>query len=182
MGKYILVTAAMLSVVSCASAQSQQKSSGKPNNVAVAGIQQIYSMAKEYIMKAAEQVPEDKYSFQPTKDVRTFGQILGHIVDGQAAVCSSAAGNEKPYTTDTEKNVSKKLDLVARLKESFATCDIAYASVSDADLSTNTTVFGQPASVSHALALNTAHILEHYGNLVTYMRILGLVPPSSQTN
>ncbi len=172
----LLLATGLLLVASAA--QAQQKASGA--NAAATGIQNIYGTAKEYILKAAEQVPEAKYSFQATKDVRTFGQILGHIVDAQNNICSSATAAPKPYSTATEKTVTTKAGLIAALKTSFAACDAAYAATSDAALSRMATLFGQPATVSQVLTMNAAHDFEHYGNLVTYMRLMGMVPPSSQ--
>lgn len=177
----VLIGTMLLAVAASATAQqSPEKSSGA--NPAVAGVQRMYSMAKGYVVKAAEQVPEEKYSFQPTKEVRTFGQIVAHIVDAQVTVCSAAKGKEQPYSDATEKTVTGKAALIEKLKESFAACDAVYAGTTDAGLGANTTVFGQSATVSFALALNTSHVWEHYGNLVTYMRLMGMVPPSSQGN
>jgi hypothetical protein len=105
-----LVTAGLLLVAS--TVQAQEKASGA---AAANGIQSIYSMAKGYILKSAEQVPEDKYSFRATKDVRTFGQIIAHIVDAQNNLCAAAAGNPKPYSDQTEKTVTSKAALVAAL-------------------------------------------------------------------
>jgi uncharacterized damage-inducible protein DinB len=173
----VLLTSTLLLVAT--TAQAQQKASGA--NPAAAGVQTVYNIAKGYIVRAAEQVPEDKYSFQATKDVRTFGQIIAHITDAQTNLCSSATGNEKPYSDATEKNVKGKAALVAALKASFAACDAAYAAATDATLANATTMFGRPgATISQVLVMNASHDMEHYGNLVTYMRLMGMVPPSSQ--
>jgi uncharacterized damage-inducible protein DinB len=173
----VLVATGLL--LAAGTVQAQQKASGA--NPASAGIQAIYNIAKGFIVRAAEQVPEDKYSFQATKDVRTFGQIIAHIADAQTNLCSSATGAEKPYSDATEKNVKGKAALVAALKASFAACDAAYAAATDATLSNATTMFGRGgASVSQVLTMNASHDMEHYGNLVTYMRLMGMVPPSSQ--
>ncbi|MEX2280875.1 MAG: DinB family protein [Gemmatimonadota bacterium] len=171
-----LIAATLL--LGAAAVQAQQKASGA--NPAAAGIMQTYIGARDNIIKAAEQVPEDKYSYKPTPAVRTFGQIVAHIADAQNNVCAAAVGTVKPYSDETEKNAKTKAAIVAALKASFAACDRAYSSATDASLSNVTTVFGQPASISRALVLNASHDWEHYGNLVTYMRMLGMVPPSSQ--
>src|SRR5688572_25189488 len=113
MWKSVLTGTVLLAVAASASAQQpQEKSSGA--DPAVAGLQRMYSMVKGYIGKAAEQVPEEKYSFQPTKDVRTFGQIIAHIVDAQTTVCSAAKGKEQPYSDATEKTVTGKAALIAK--------------------------------------------------------------------
>ena len=171
----VLLTAGLLLVAT--SLQAQDKASGA---AAANGIQNIYSIAKGYILKSAEQVPEDKYAFKATKDVRSFGQIVAHITDAQNNLCAAAAGNPKPYSDATEKTVTGKAALIAALKTSFAACDAAYAAATDATLSKAATMFGQPATVAQVLTMNASHDFEHYGNLVTYMRLMGMVPPSSQ--
>lgn len=173
--RHAVIAAALLAVT--ASAQAQQKSSGA--NPATDGQTQLYNMVKGYILKAADQVPEDKYAYQPTKDVRTFGQLLGHIADAQATVCPSIKGEDKPYATVAEK-LKTKAEIISALKATFATCDAVYSGVTDAGLAKSAKPFGMDMNVSGALTLNTSHNWEHYGNIVTYMRMLGMVPPSSQ--
>lgn len=175
----ILTTLVLSALASTASAQTQQKASAA--NPATAGIAQLYNDAKGFILKAAEQIPEDKFSYRPVATVRTVGELFGHIVDAQATVCASARGLNVPYSTKTEKGVKTKAALIAALKQSFQQCDAAYG-VTDASLGNAATVFGSPSSVSGALSMNSTHLWEHYGNIVTYMRMLGLVPPSSQGN
>jgi len=170
--------AMVMAVATVAGVSGQQKASG--DNPVAAGIARTYESVKGYIMASAELVPEERYSYQPTKDVRTFGQILAHIVDAQNNVCAAANGDVIPYADVTEKTVTNKADLLAKLRESFAACDAVYATTTDAALSNRTQVFGSDASVAQALALNATHDWEHYGNLVTYMRMMGIVPPSSR--
>ena len=165
-------------LLSATAVTAQQKASGA--NPAAAGIMKVYTGARDNIIKAAEQVPEDKYAYKPTPAVRSFGQIVAHVADAQNNVCAAALGNVKPYANATEKNAKTKAAIVAALKASFTLCDRAYSTATNASLSNATTVFGGPASISNALVLNASHSWEHYGNLVTYMRMLGMTPPSSQ--
>jgi hypothetical protein len=116
-----------------------------------------------WIEKAAELVPADKYTYQPVKTVRTFGQLVAHIVDGQAYYCGRAAGKTVQWSDATANGKTDKATVVARLKESMASCSAVYASGS-----------GIPMLIA-----NVAHSSLHYGNIVTYMRMLGLTPPSS---
>ena len=170
------VTALVALLVTASAGQAQQM---KASNPATSGIESMYSMVKGHIIKSAEMVPEEKYSFRPSKDVRTFGELVGHIVDAQAVVCPSAKGQTVQYAPATEK-LTSKAQLIARLKESFAMCDAIYAGTSDADLARPATPFGMQMTVSGALSLNASHDWEHYGNMVTYLRLMGMVPPSSQ--
>jgi uncharacterized damage-inducible protein DinB len=176
--KRVAATFLALSVCGFSVAQAQEKASTA--RAGTEGISAIYSMAKSFLVKAAEQIPEDKYSFQPTKDVRTVGSLFSHIADANNFFCSQVTATPKQYSDKTEKTAKTKAEIVAALNASFTACDAAYAGVGDADLSKPITVFGQPRNVAAVLTMNAAHDMEHYGNIVTYMRILNMVPPSSQ--
>jgi uncharacterized damage-inducible protein DinB len=138
----------------------------------------FYAEAKNDVLRTAEKVPEELYSFKPTPEVRSIGQLIGHEADGQYEICGPAA--PKQVTKDIEKNVKGKAALIAALKEAFAYCDAVYATMTDADAGKVVDMFGQKVSKIGAMDYNTAHTMEHYGNLVTYMRLKGIVPPSSE--
>jgi uncharacterized damage-inducible protein DinB len=144
-----------------------------------AGQKMLYTMAKNNLIRAAEKMPEENYSFKPVPEVRSFGQILGHVADAQYAFCSAALGEKNPGL-NIEKSKTTKADLVQALKEAFAYADKAYDGLTDAQASQIIKVFGRDQAKLTALAFNTVHNMEHYGNLVTYLRIKGLVPPSSE--
>jgi hypothetical protein len=116
-----------------------------------------------WISKAADLVPADKYMYQPVKTVRTFGQLVAHIVDGQAYYCGRASGQPVQWSDATANGKTDKATVVARLKDSMAACAAVYASGS-----------GLPMLIA-----NLGHSSLHYGNVITYMRMLGLTPPSS---
>lgn len=145
---------------------------------AVAGIGTVYNVAKGYVTKAAEQMDEANYSFKATPEVRSFGQLLGHIANANYMFCSTALGEKNPNSADFEKSTAKA-DLVKAIKDSFTYCDKAYA-ISDADGIKDVTLFGMKTNRIGVLSFNSAHDMEHYGNLVTYFRLKGIVPPSSQ--
>lgn len=157
-----------------------QTSSMPPTNPVVSAMKNEWTQVAGYIAKAADQMPEADYAFKPTPTVRTFGELIGHLAGSQNLICSSALG-ETPKATedDIEKNVKTKSGLVAALRASTDFCARAYAQ-SDAAMSGATKLFGSDATRFAALARNTIHDGEHYGNIVTYMRIKGMVPPSSQ--
>ena len=131
------------------------------------------------IAKAAEQVTEANYSYKPTPTVRSFGQLIGHVAGAQHLYCGAVLGEKTGNEDDVEKTATTKAALVAALKTSNDHCRKAYA-VLDADAAKMVNVFGQDESVLGALIGNAMHDQEHYGNIVTYMRMLGMVPPSSQ--
>ena len=136
-------------------------------------------LVKGYITKAAEQVPEEMYAFKPTPDVRSMGQLFGHIADANFQICSAATG-KKPEMTGIEKSKTTKADLKAALEASFKFCEAGFDGLTAAS-GAETVKFFLPGTHTRlgAMAFNTAHLFEHYGNLVTYMRLKGLVPPSS---
>ncbi len=175
MNRLSLAVLILPALASLASAQPAARANPISNSTKA-----IYSLIKANIIKAAEKMPEENYSFRPTPEVRSFGQIVGHIADAQYIFCSMAEG--KPDNgPGVEKNKTTKADLVASLKEAFSYCDAAYAGMTDASAAEIIKFLGQDAPRITALNFNTAHMNEHYGNIVTYMRIKGLVPPSSES-
>ena len=116
-----------------------------------------------WIVKAAELVPEDKYGFKPTANVRSFGQLVGHIADGNNYYCGRAAGTNVQWAETVEKSGANKAALIAKLKESFDKCAAA------------TTASAKP----NELLANIGHASLHYGNMIVYLRLQNLVPPSS---
>jgi len=143
-----------------------------------ASIKATYDMVKGYITKAAAQVPEDKYKFQATKEVRTMGAVFGHIAESNGGICATASGL-KPVAVGAEK-LATKAELQKALADSFAFCDKAFATITAANMNESVTLFGQlKLSRLGAMAFNNSHDFEHYGNIVTYMRLNGMVPPSS---
>ena len=118
----------------------------------------------DWLTRAAELVPADKYSYRPASTVRTFGQLVAHVVDGSHYYCGRGAGKNVQWSDATEKGVTTKAALVAALKQAFAQCSATH----DA-----------PNNQVGPLMANVAHNTLHYGNMVTYIRMLGMVPPSS---
>jgi uncharacterized damage-inducible protein DinB len=168
----IYVVALALAFLSTAAAQG-------PANPLSAGQKALHGMAKNNLQRAAEKMPEENYSFKPSPDVRSFGQLVGHVADAQYMFCSAVIG-EKPPSPGVEKSKTTKADLVAALKEAFAYCDKAYDGMTDAQAAQTVKFFNGDQTKLMVLSFNTAHNNEHYGNIVTYMRIKGLVPPSSE--
>jgi uncharacterized damage-inducible protein DinB len=144
----------------------------------IASVKTMYEGLKGFITKAAAMVPEDKYTYQPTKEVRTMGQLFGHIANANGMICNAASGTTGAKPADAEK-LPTKAEIQKALAESFATCDSAFKAVTAANAHETVTLFGQTHTRIGTLAFNNAHDYEHYGNIVTYMRINGMVPPSS---
>jgi uncharacterized damage-inducible protein DinB len=173
------IIAALLSVTCVAFGFAQMPKAAPSANPLVDGAKMDYQTVKTNIMKSAEQIPDSLYGYKPTPEVRTFGQLFGHIAEENYAICSAAAG-EKPPVTNLEKTLSTKADLVKALGDSFAYCDKVFGSLTDSSAPTMANFFGRQMAKLSIMTFNTSHDNEHYGNLVTYMRLNKMVPPSSQ--
>jgi uncharacterized damage-inducible protein DinB len=132
-----------------------------------------------WITTAASELPESTYAFRPTPEVRSFGQLVGHVAGAQYLICGAAMGEAPRKENDIEKTKTGKADLVAALKASNEHCAKAYAQT-DKTAQGQTKLFGEDRTRLYALMLNATHDGEHYGNMVTYMRLNGIVPPSSR--
>lgn len=150
-----------------------------PDNPYSAHARMMYGGVKSFLVRAAEKMPEENYNFRPTEAVRTFGQIVGHVADAQHMFCSMVLG-EKPPETKIELTKTSKADLVAALKGAVAYCDRAYDGMTDAAGVPTVKVFGREIPKLGVLDVNSLHSMEHYGNLVVYLRIKNIVPPSSE--
>jgi len=138
-----------------------------------------YGRTKTILLRSAEKMPEENYSFRPVDTVRTYGQIIGHLADAQYLFCSTTLGEANP-DKKIEKTKTSKADLIAALNEAFAYCDKVYDSMTDASGTQMVKFFGNDAPKLGVLSINIGHNMEHYGNLVTYMRIKNIVPPTSE--
>lgn len=134
---------------------------------------------KDLLLRSAEKMPAENYSFKPTDSVRSFGQVVGHVADAQYLFCSVVLGEKNP-ALKIEETKTSKADLVAALKDAFAYCDKAYDGLTDASAVQKVKLFGGDTPKLSALTANNMHNLEHYGNIVTYLRLKNIVPPSSE--
>ena len=140
---------------------------------------QAYGFVKATLLGSAEKMPEESYGYKPADAVRTFGQIVGHVADSQYYFCSAVLGEKNPALM-IEKTKTSKADLVASLKGAFAYCDRAYEGMTDASGSETVKIFKGDLPKRDALTANTLHGVEHYGNLIVYLRMKNIVPPSSE--
>jgi len=150
------------------------------DNPTSAAIKMEFGMARGVLTRSADKVPENLYSYKPTDEVRSFGQLVGHVTDAQYTFCSAVTGEKSPMTDSIEKSKTSKADLVQALKDAFAYCDKVYNSMTDETGSQMIKFFGRDVDKFGVLAFNNMHDYEHYGNMVTYMRLNKIVPPSSE--
>jgi uncharacterized damage-inducible protein DinB len=130
------------------------------------------SNMQDKIMKSAAAMPESKYSYRPTKDVRSFAELLAHVADISYVLCSNAKGEAPPATAVKDS----KAKIMAYLKGSFDYCDGVYSGFADAHLNDPADFFGAKTNKMFILTQLTNHDALHYGNLATYLRLNGLVP------
>jgi uncharacterized damage-inducible protein DinB len=146
-----------------------------------ADVRTDYKTVRDYFLRAAEKMPEAEYAFRPSPDVRSFAQQVAHVADDQYNLCAPAKGETRQAAyTQIERTLSAKTDLVAALKAAFAYCDGAYQALTDASGAEMVTFSGQRRTRFAMLNWNMWHTWEHYGNVVVYLRMKGLVPPSSE--
>ena len=171
MTKYLWM--AIFAGASCSSAFAQGMA--LPPGVA-AEIKQVYTSVKTNLIAAANAMPDENYNFAPVPEEMTFGGWVAHVADAQTGICSTLNGQTRKGDAATKKS---KADLVAALKASFDECDTAYNAITDVN-ATELVAYGRGQnSRAGRLAYNTAHDQECYGSLAVYMRIKGIVPPST---
>jgi DinB superfamily len=171
----MVVLAGLFASPTIARAQTSQSPAQSPTNADA--IRQMYNTVKNNLLKAADKMPDDGYAFQPTPDERAFGGWIAHVADAQTGGCSRALGTPK---TPSAGSKTTKADLVAALKDSFETCDAAYAALTDANANDPIQSFRGPTPRLAALAGNVAHDNECYGAIAVYLRLKGIVPPSTE--
>jgi uncharacterized damage-inducible protein DinB len=168
--KQMLFAAAVPFVVSTASAQSASPT---------AEARLLWKSVIGNLNQAAEELSDSMYAYRPTPEVRSFGELFAHIAGSQKMYCAMALGDKVPGEGDVEDAAKSKATILAALKESNTYCERAYTQA-DEKLKAPVEIFGQQHPRFYALIANASHDGEHYGNIVTYMRLNKMVPPSSR--
>ena len=156
-----------------------QSPAAPPANPITASEKGFYGYVSNTVIGAAQKMPEENYSFKPVPEVRSFGQLVGHVAEENYFFCSLVTGATSPGK-DIEKTKTSKADLVAALKDAVAYCNTAFEGMTDAKGAQMTKFMNFDVAKMTLFSLNTAHTDEHYGNMVTYLRIKGIVPPTSE--
>jgi uncharacterized damage-inducible protein DinB len=175
---YPLVLAILL--LAAAPQMALAQSGAESANTVTTSLQGLHDITAGNILQTAEMLDDEMYMYQPTDEVRSAGQILAHIAGAQFLFCSVAADEENPSGENFEETATAKSDIVAALQSGFDYCGTVYDAMTDDHGAEMRNLFGMEMAASAVLAFNSAHNYEHYGNLVTYMRMNDLVPPSSQ--
>lgn len=147
------------------------------------GIRSQWNGAKRNLQQSAEMMPEASYDYRPVDGVRDFGEILSHLAGANYVFCAAAKGEKAPFAEDHfEKTAKTRAAIITATADAIAYCDAAYTALTDASAAQMVRQpFGEGQTTRTAVVVgNLGHINEHYGNLVTYFRINGIVPPSSR--
>jgi uncharacterized damage-inducible protein DinB len=179
-----LVQLALLLAVAAAPAAAQTPqpvpaAAGTANALSTT-LKQLYDGVTRNVVEAAEKMPADQFAFKPTPEVRSFGEMVGHVADSFYSYCSRANQATSPSAESVEKTKTTKADLVTALKAAQAYCDGVYGAMTDAKAMTLVKAGQNEVPAVRLLIQNVSHTNEHYGNLVTYMRLKSLVPPSTE--
>jgi uncharacterized damage-inducible protein DinB len=172
----------------CAAAYAQTSDGGFDKALSLslaATAKAMHATIRRDVAEAADAMPAEDFGFKPTPDVRSFAQLIGHVINANAFFCSQAKGDAMPSTTNFER-VADKAALIKGLTDALAYCDAVYESTTDADFNQAVTLNGFPGmnpktatTRGAVLMFNTTHNNEHYGNIVVYLRLKGKVPPST---
>ena len=167
------VTAVLFSTAFAALSVAQTPAPATGGNPLVSEAKAAYNRTKANILAAAEKMPEENYSFSPTKEERPFSQVVAHVAVAQTAICSAVKGDPKRSDAETKKT---KAELMTALKASFDLCDSAFDALTDSsatEISNNRSKLGR-------LWQNIGHDMEQYASMAGYMRQKGIAPPSSE--
>jgi uncharacterized damage-inducible protein DinB len=172
-----VMTCTTMMMLTATLAIAQTPSPAAPDYTAT--VRNSWNTVKRYVAASAEKMPAENYSFKPTPEVRSFGELIGHLANEHYLLCAPLKGEANPKEKVDFEKTTAKADLVKAINDSIAYCDAAYTAAKD-EAKTITqfsaTRRGTPFST---LLLNVTHDNEHYGNLITYLRMKGIVPPSS---
>ena len=145
----------------------------------------LQGQVKTNIIKAAEKMPPEEYSFRPTPDIRSYAELIAHVADANYLFCSAALSEKSP-SPGVEEGVKKdptkgKAAIVESLNARRSlTATKPTRPLTDQNAADPVKFFGQDRARIGVLSFNTSHDFEHYGNIVTYLRLKKIVPPSSE--
>lgn len=146
---------------------------------------------QKQIESAADAMPADKYGFAPTdgefKGVRTFGQMVKHLSATNYILAAAALGEQSPADAGDEQGpetVRTKAEILAYLQGSFAQLDKAIDAIGEKSVAVKSSPIsplkGPEATRSALVVESLIHSFDHYGQMVEYLRMNGVVPPASR--
>jgi uncharacterized damage-inducible protein DinB len=178
----------MFVLLCCSAPMFAQMQAPPPGKTPGDALNHALGIAEHDFVPAAEAMPEDKYDFAPTngefKGVRTFAQEVKHVAAANYMFASIVTGEKAPVETGGENGPDKlktKADILKFLNDSFAYLHKALASVTDKnELDQMDSPFGMKSARLTWASFSVAHPMDHYGQMVEYLRMNGIVPPASR--
>ena len=182
MSKVMLLMTAVLCAAAPAAAQTSDGDFHDALSMSMASsARSMFATIRRDVLEAAQAMPAEEYGFKPVPQVRSFGELIGHIANANFYFCSQVKGEKSPATANYEK-AADKAAIVKGLNDSLAYCDTAYSATTDANFQSAVKLAGAAGGETGRgmlLMFNTTHNNEHYGNAIVYMRLKGHVPPST---
>lgn len=180
MKRVLSLTAAFALVASASFAQGGGAMAAPTKTSLAQSLQNGYNNIKRNLTEMASKMSDADYNFQPTKDIRTYGQLFGHVANAQFNTCAALTGTANPNQGNDNEKKTTKAEFVKALADSFAYCDPAFAALTDANVTEMIKQGQNEVSRAGAAANLIAHSNEMYGTGAVYMRLKGMVPPSTE--
>ena len=173
----LIASAALLTIAQAAAQTAPQQKFGFAQYIV-----RSHEGVQRNLVEAAEKMPEEHYGFKPTPDIRPFSQVVTHAALSRFGTCSALAGKPNPHEGEKDDKARSKAEIVALLKEGGALCTDALKGFTDASALEFVKVSGNQVEVARGLMVagENAHANEIYGTLAVYLRLKGLVPPSTE--
>ena len=146
----------------------------------IEGLREVLASYKQNLVEAVQKTPDGYLDFRPTAEVNSFREMAGHIVDAQYSICSGAKQEKNPEAERITKKILSKAELASALERSFRYCDEALAGLDSAKLAQKVKSGSTEYTVAYFAVHAVEHTALHYGNLITYMRLRGIVPPETE--
>ncbi len=189
----VLLTCSLLVAISIVFAQAPaQPAQSQSQKRTVSGTLEraLGNVEKEFV-DAADAMPEDKYGFAPTqgefKGVRTFAEQVRHVAASNYQFGAAILGEKPPAPVEGENengpaNLKSKADIMKYLRDSFAYMHKAVGSISEENLVEPINAFGGTGNATRLgmATLTVGHAFDHYGQMVVYLRMNGIIPPASR--
>ena len=138
-----------------------------------------YIVIQRDLLEAAELMPEADYLFKPTPETRPFGQLISHVALSQFSFCSFLQGGPSPKAAEKEETPRSKAELIALLKESATFCDPLVNAMTDEGMVQLMKVGPNEGARGLVVIGLITHGNEMYGTIAVYLRLKGIVPPTT---
>lgn len=161
-------------------ATGQTAGAAAPPSGPAAEVQRSYNGAKANILKSADKMPAEDYSYKPEPDIRTFARVLNHVSEAQLRFCGAANGTPAASLPKVPAETADKAAILSALQASFAECDKAFAALTDANLADSFSMGPMKRSRIGLMWGTVSHDSEQYATLAQYLRLKNIAPPSTE--